>query len=117
MNNNNEYLDIIKYISFRTKRKGSLKIIALPIAIEEKSELKEYVYDISNEKYFEFMKKINSYRGICNIYTVFGNKYKGYFSILENKNLKIHSHKKMGYKNLYFNSIENKHKRFKLMEI
>ena len=115
--NNNKHLDIIRYISFRVKNKGSLKIITLPVAIEEKSELTEYFYDISNEKYFEFMKKINVYRGICNIYTVFGNKYKGYFSILENKNLKVHSHEKMRYKNIYFSSIENKYKRFKLMEI
>ncbi len=117
---NNEYLDIIKYISFRIKRKGPLKIITLPIAIEEKSELKEYLYDISNEKYFEFMKKINipSFSpNSCDIYTIFRDNYNGYFSILDTKILIIHSYKKMGYKNAYFNSIKNKHKRFKLIEI
>ena len=118
--NNNEYLDIIKYISFRTKRKGSLKIIALPIAIGEKSELKEYSYNISNEKYFEFLKRINSPSFSpcgCNIYTIFGDNYNGYFSLIEPNILKVHSYEKMSYKNLYFNSIKNKYKRFKLMEI
>ena len=113
----NEYLDTIKYISFRTKKNGSLKIIDIPIAIKEKSELKEYLYDISNEKYFEFMKKLIYSPYGCNIYSVFGNKYYGYMSIIKGNNLIIHSHDKMKYKNTYFNSIKNKNRRFRLIEI
>ncbi len=117
---NNEYLDIIKYISFRVKRKGSLKIVTLPIAYKEKSELTEYLYDISNEKYYKFMTKIDTSffsPHSCNIYTIFGNNYNGYFSLIDSNDLKIHSHEKMGYKNLYFDSIKNIYKRFRLMEI
>ena len=109
------HLNIIKYISFRARKTNTIKIITLPDAIKEITELKEYHYDISKEKYFKYISKIYVY-GSCIINTIFNEKYNGTIQYINNNILTIKSSKKISYKNTYYNSIGST-RRFEIMDI
>jgi len=113
-----EHLDIISHISFRVKKNSILKIITLPVAEKEIKELEEYEYDISKEKYSDYINKLkHNYN--CTIFTVFGDIYEnGYFYTSLNISvpgtiIKVKSNKKMRYKNIYFNS----NRRFDIIDV
>jgi len=115
-----EHLDIISHISFRVKKNSILKIITLPFAMKEIKKYKEYEYDISKEKYSDYINKLKYKMPYnCTIFTVFGDIYEnGYFYCSLNPNtsgikIRVQSSKKMRYKNIYFNS----NRRFDIIDV
>lgn len=110
-------LDIIKYISFRPKHSKVLSVVSMPVAYKSLIEYKTYCFFIGDKKYLPFLLREYSGR-ICNIRTVFGDDYKGYWSWFnrEDKKILVVSEKKMRYENNYIRSIHCS-KRFSLMEI
>jgi len=115
-----EHLDIISHISFRTKKNSILKIITLPVAEKEIKKYEEYEYDISKEKYSDYIGKLkyNTFH-YCTIFTVFGDIYeKSHFFCIFNTTapiirIRVKSIKKMRYKNIYFNS----NRRFDIIDV
>ena len=113
-----KHLDIISHISFREKKNRILKIITLPFASKEIEKLKEYEYDISKEKYSDYIMKLKGNYN-CTIFTVFGDIYENsnfYCSLNVNVSgtiIKVKSNKKMRYKNIYFNS----NRRFDIIDV
>jgi len=106
-----EHLDIISHISFREKKNSMLKIITLPFAMKEIKKYEEYEYDISKEKYSDYISKLKySNFNYCTIFTVFGDIYENsnfYCSLnlnISGIKIRVQSSKKMRYKNIYFNS-------------
>lgn len=110
-------LDIIKYISFRQKNSKVLTIILLPVAYREYTEYKSYYYCIEDKKYTPTLLK-EYFCKVCNIRTVFGDDYIGYWTWFNrgDKKIMVESNSLMRYENNCLRSI-NCNKRFSLMEI
>ena len=115
-----KHLDIISHISFREKKNSMLKIITLPFAMKEIKKYEEYEYDISKEKYSDYISKLKySNFNYCTIFTVFGDIYKRshFFCIFNTTTpiikIRVKSIKKMRYKNIYFNS----NRRFDIIDV
>lgn len=119
-------LDIIKYISFRQKNSGVLTIIPLPISVGMVLRSKMYFYHIENEKHIPAFR--SALCGLylkhdikCNICTIFGDKYKGYFHQIlystEKMKIEVMANEEMKYEENYYLRSINHNKRFELMEL